>query len=288
LKDKHDFIDENCGKYSVSLLCRTLNVSKSNYYAAKIRPEGKREKSNQKLLAAILETHKKYPAMGLDSLYHYLKPKYGAGRARVHRLMKKFDIHSCRFKSFIRTTNSNHSMPISPNILSGNFKVDSPNKVWVGDITYIPTEEGWLYLAIVKDLCTKKIVGYSFSDSIDSDLVCDALNKAIFYQRPHRDLIFHSDRGSQYASNKFRYLLSQNHITQSMSRKGNPYDNAVAENFFSCLKCECLHLQSFHTRTQAKLACFRYIEGYYNSVRPHSGINWLSPIIFEHSFSFNF
>lgn len=157
-------------------------------------------------------------------------------------------------------------MPISPNILSGNFKVDSHNKVWVGDITYIPTEEGWLYLAIVKDLCTKKIVAYSFSDSIDSDLVCDALNKAIFYQRPHLDLIFHSDRGSQYASNKFRYLISQNHITQSMSRKGNPYDNAVAENFFSCLKCECLHLQSFHTRTQAKLACFRYIEGYYNSV----------------------
>ena len=139
LKDKHIFIDENCAEHSVSLLCRVLNVSKSNYYATKSRPEGKREKSDKKLIAAIIETHEKYPAMGLDSIYHYLKPNCGASRARIHRLMKKHNIHSCRVKACKRTTNSNHSLPVSPNLLNGNFKVERPNKVWVGDITYIPT-----------------------------------------------------------------------------------------------------------------------------------------------------
>lgn len=270
----------------MSLLCRILNVSKSNYYAAKSRPEGKREKSNKKLIATIVKTHDKYPAMWLDAVYHYLKPRCGASRARIHRLRNKHDIHSCRVKSFKKNTNSNHSLPISPHLLEGNFNVDSPNKVWVGDITYIPTGEGWLYLVVVKDLCTKKVVGYSFSNRIDAELVYDALSKAVFYQRPSGNLIFHSDRGSQYASNKFRNLLKQNSITQSMSRKGNPYDNAVAENFFSCLKCECLHLQYFHTRMQAKLTCFRYIEGYYNSVRPHSSLNWLAPHVFELALKF--
>ena len=140
------------------------------------------------------KTHQKYPAMGLDAIYHYLKPSCGASRARIHRLMKKCKIHSCRVKTFKKTTNSNHSLPISPNLLNGNFYVDAPNKVWVGDITYIPTGEGWLYLAVVKDLYTKKVVGYSFSNRIDAELVCDALNKAVFYQRPSGNLIFHSDK----------------------------------------------------------------------------------------------
>ena len=265
----------------MSLLCRVLNVSKSDYYSAKSRSEGKREKSNKILVRAIKTTHEQHPAMGLDSIYHFLKKQFGASRARIHRLMKQHDIHSLRVKCFKSTTNSNHSMPISPNILDGKFDVKIPDTVWVGDITYIPTDEGWLYLAIVKDLCTKKVVGYSFSQRIDSDLVCDALNNAIFYRRPSGNLIFHSDRGSQYASHKFRALLHQHSITQSMSRKGNPYDNAVAENFFSCLKCECVHLQHFFSREQAKLTCFRYIEGFYNPIRPHSSINWFSPNDFE-------
>lgn len=193
----------------MSLLCRILNVSKSNYYAAKSRPEGKREKSNKKLISAIQKTHKKYPAMGLDSIYHYLKPSCGASRARVHRLMKKYNIHSCIVKAFKKTTNSNHSLPVSPNLLNGDFKFDRPNKIWVGDITYIPTGEGWLYLAVVKDLCTKKVVGYSFSNRIDAQLVCDALNKAVFYQHPSEGLIFRSDRGRQYVSLKFRNLFQR-------------------------------------------------------------------------------
>lgn len=149
------------------------------------------------------------------------------------------------------------------------------------------TNWGSLYLAIVKDLCTKKIVGYSFSNRIDSKLVCDALNVALYRQRPLKDLIFHSDRGSQYASDSFRALLNSHNIIQSMSRKGNPYDNAVAENFFSCLKCECVYLHSFISRSQAQAVIFRYIEAYYNKIRPHSSIGWLSPHSFEKSFNFS-
>ncbi len=226
--------------------------------------------------------HEKYPAMGLDSLYHFLKPTFGASRALLHRLMKKYNIHSVRMKVYKKTTNSNHNSPIAPNLLKNpDLKIDAPNTVWVGDITYIPTHEGWLYHAIVKDIYTKKVVGYAFSDRINSELVCRALNMAVSRRKPKFNLIFHSDRGSQYASNMFRDLLEKYSITQSMSRSGNPYDNAVSENFFSCLKCECVHLKIFNTRADAQSAIFRYIEGYYNSVRPHSSINWLSPNNFE-------
>ena len=187
-------------------------------------------------------------------MHHYLKPKFGASRARIHRLMVKFNIHSIRTKAYKITTNSEYSRPIA--------------MIWVGDITYIKTAQGWLYLAIVKDLCTKKVVGYAFSKRIDSNLVCEALKMAINRQNPPHNLIFHSDRGSQYSSYDFRKLLSLHHIHQSMSRKGNPYDNAVAENFFSCLKCEFTFFQNFKSRKEAKMAIFRYIEGYYNLVRP--------------------
>lgn len=271
----------------MSTLCRILDVSKSDYYDAKKRQKGKREESNQKLLREIVTVHEKYPAMGLDSIYHFLKPTFGASRTRIHRLMKKHNIHSVRLRAYKKTTNSNHDLPIAPNLLKNpDLKIENKNVVWVGDITYIPTQEGWLYHAIVKDLYTKKVVGYAFSERITADIVCSALNMAICRQKPGADLIFHSDRGSQYASNLFRRLLDENLIVQSMSRKGNPYDNAVSENFFSCLKCESLHLKTFKTKSEAKLAVFRYIEGYYNSVRPHSSINWLCPNDFEHSLKF--
>ena len=284
LKDKYALIDEFRFSYSVCLLCRILDVSRSAYYQSKQRKKGKREENNQILLRAIIQTHHKYPAFGLDSMYHYLKPKYGASRARVHRLMVKFNIHSIRTRAYKVTTNSDHSRPIAQNLIGRNFDPPLPNMIWVGDITYIKTAQGWLYLAIVKDLCTKKIVGYSFSNRIDSNLVCDALIMAVNRQNPPDHLIFHSDRGSQYCSSVFRKLLAIHHINQSMSRKGNPYDNAVAENFFSCLKCEFIFFQNFKTRIEAKSAIFRYIEAYYNLIRPHSKLGWLSPNDFELSF----
>ena len=208
------------------------------YYQSKNPKPSNRALYNQILLQEIIATHQKYPAFGLDSMYHYLKPKFGASRARIHRLMVKFNSQSIRTKAYKVTTYSDHSKPIAPNLVNRNFNPPFPNMIWVDAITYIKTAQGWLYLAIVKDLCTKKVVGYSFSNRIDSKLVCEALLMAINRQKPSDNLIFHSDRGSQYSSYDFRKLLAINNIKQSMSRKGNPYDNAVAENFFSCLKCE--------------------------------------------------
>ncbi len=161
--------------------------------------------------------------------------------------MKLYNIHSIRKKSFRITTNSKHNYAVSPNILKRDFTADKANQKWVGDITYIPTDDGWLYVAIVKDLCLKKIVGYAFSSRIDTNLTISALKMAVNRQRPQNDLIFHSDRGVQYASTGYREILSEYNIIQSMSRKGDPYDNAVSENFFSCLKCELVHHKHYQT-----------------------------------------
>jgi transposase InsO family protein len=195
--------------------------------------------------------------------------------------MKRAGIRSIRKAGFKATTNSRHKLPIAPNLLKRNFHVDKPNVAWVSDITYIRTAEGWLYLAIVKDLCTRKVVGYACSPSIDTNLVLEALHMALRRQNPPKNLIFHSDRGIQYASIRFRQALELSGIRQSMSRKGDPYDNAVAENFFSCIKCEVLHLMTFLTRSQAACAVFSYIEAFYNTVRPHSAIGWMPPALFE-------
>ena len=281
MKQKFAFIDEHRSCCSVVLLCRALHVSRSAYYAYKDRKPSKRDRDNAGLLRALVQAHQKYPSMGLDSLFHFLRPSFGASRARIHRLMVKHNIHSSRRAVYKRTTNSNHSRPISPNLLQRDFDVPRPNQAWVGDITYIPTDEGWLYLATVQDLCTRKVVGHACSSRIDAALVCEAMQRALCRQAPDRGLIFHSDRGSQYSSSAYRLLLEQNGIRQSMSRRGDPYDNAVAENFFSCLKCELVSFRRFHTREDAELAIFRYIEGYYNTVRPHSGIGWMTPNAFE-------
>lgn len=167
--------------------------------------------------------------------------------------MKLYNIRSIRKKAFRITTNSNHNYAVSPNLLKRDFTADKPNQKWVGDITYIPTDEGWLYAAIVKDLCLKKIVGYSFSSRIDTSLTVSALEMAVNRQKSRGDLIFHSDRGVQYASGGYREALDKHNITQSMSRKGDPYDNAVAENFFSCLKCELVHHKHYKTKDEAQI-----------------------------------
>lgn len=229
--------------------------------------------------------HEKHPALGLDSLYHLLHPRFGCSRSRVHRLMKRAGLHSERKRAYRCTTNSRHAYPVAPNLLRRNFKADLPNRIWVGDITYVPTDEGRLYTAIVKDLCTKKIVGYAFSNRIDTDLTVRALQMAVQRQHPEPGLIFHSGRGVQYASTAYQRMLHRFSIPPSMSRKGDPYDNAVAENFFRCLKCELVYPHRFQTRAQATAAVFAYIEAFYNSFRPHSGIGWLTPSKFADSFT---
>ena len=258
-----------------------LDVSRSGYYAWLTRPISQRERRNQILLREIVLLHEKYPSLGLDGLYHILKRKHTCSRGRIYRLMKRAGIHSNRKAGFKVTTNSKHNLPVAPNLLGRNFHAATPNAVWVSDIAYIRTGQGWLYLAIVKDLCTRKVVGYALSTRINTRLILDALAMALRRQRPSPGLIFHSDRGVQYASASFRAALAAAEIRQSMSRKGDPYDNAVAENFFSCLKCEALHLSFFTTHNQAADAVFAYIEAFYNTIRPHSKISWLSPAAFE-------
>ena len=268
----------------MELLCLLLDVSRSGYYAWLKQQPSARKLEDQAILRELIRLHQKYPAMGLDSLHQMLKPEFHCSRKRVWRLMKQANIHSARSKTCKRTTNSNHSNPIAPNLLMRQFNFEKPNQAWVGDITYIPTGEGWLYLAVVKDLCLKKVVGYAFSDRIDTALTIAALEMAVRRQKPMPSLIFHSDRGAQYASLAYRQALERHGIVQSMSRKGDPYDNAVAENFFSCLKCECVYLNHFLTRNVAKTVIFRYIEAFYNPVRPHSGIGWMAPNVYEASF----
>ena len=244
-----------------------------------------RKQHEQKLLRILISFHERYPAAGLDALVAMTRKESPCSRNTVHRLMKLYNIHSIRKRAFRITTNSNHNYAVLSNILNRDFTADKPNQKWVGDITYIPTDEGWLYAAIVKDLCLKKIVGYAFSSRIDTNLTVTAFKMAVNRQRPQNDLIFHSDRGVQYASYGYREVLSEYNITQSMLRKGDPYDNAVAENFFSCLKCELIHHKHYQTRDEAQADIFAYIEAYYNSVRPQSALNWLSPVAYEHLLS---
>ena len=268
---------------TVEQVCLALEISRSGYYDWQHHKPGRREQSNQALRRKLVELHEKYPALGLDSLHHMLKPEFGCSRKRVHRQMRLAGIASARRRAYKATTNSRHNHPPAPNLLQRNFRFERSNQAWVGDITYIPTGEGWLYLAIVKDLCTRKIVGYAFSERIDTSLTLEALDMAVRRCKPPKGLIFHSDRGVQYAAAAFRERLECYGIRQSMSRKGDPYDNAVAENFFSCLKCELIHLNHYPTRASAQADIFAYLETFYNSVRPHSALGWLSPTQFEES-----
>lgn len=261
--------------------CRVLEVSRSGYYGWVYHKPCGREQSTQTLRRRLVELHQKYPALGLGSLYHMLKPEFSCSRKRVHRQLRLAGIVSGRHRAYKVTTNSRHSYPPAPNLLQRKFSFDQPNQAWVSDITYIPTAEGWLYLSIVKDLCTRKIVGYAFSERVDTSLTLEALHLAVRRCKPPKGLIFHSDRGVQYASGAFRECLKSYGIRQSMSRKGDPYDNAVAENFFSCLKCELIHLKQYPTRASAQADVFAYLEAFYNTVRPHSAPGWLSPAQFE-------
>jgi len=200
---------------------------------------------------------------------------------RVARIMKENDIMAKTARKFKVTTNSKHDMPISENLLKQDFSVSTPDRVWVSDITYIRTQEGWLYLSIILDLYSRKIVGWSISDRITKKVVTDALLKAIWNRKPSKGLIVHSDQGSQYASNEFRNIIQRYGFVQSMSGKGNCYDNAVAESFFHTFKTECVYPEVYNSKAEAKSAIFDYIEIFYNRLRRHSTINYMSPVDFE-------
>jgi transposase InsO family protein len=202
-------------------------------------------------------------------------------RKRVARLMRINRIRAVTKRKYKATTNSAHNKSVADNLLNQNFKATGPNKIWVSDITYIWTKEGWLYLVVIMDIYSRRIVGWSMSENISTNLVITAIVYAIINRNPEEGLIFHSDRGSQYASDGVKSLLRQNKINQSMSRKGNCYDNAVAESFFHSLKTELVYQTNFMTRVEAKNYIFEYIEIFYNRQRRHSALNYLSPVEFE-------
>jgi putative transposase len=274
-------------EYPIKDLCLVLRVPRSSYYAWQRRQPSRRANDNQRLrqtLSALFMTHRKvYGSPRLTVCLQRLG--IPCSRNRVARHMRALQLKARQKRAFKpKTTDSNHPHPIARNLLANLPKVCSPNRVWVGDITYVFTAEGWLYLAAVMDLYSRRIIGWASSSSLQSSLVKDALHQALRTRRPAAGLLHHSDRGVQYASTAFRSLLRSAHIRPSMSAQGNCYDNAAMESFWSSLKTESLHQQHFQNRQQARLAIFDYIETFYNPKRLHSALGYQSPVDFE---SFN-
>ena len=264
-------------------MCQILDVSRSGYYAWISRPESHRKRSNRDLLERIKKIYKvSRETYGSPRVTKALNNDgIKCGKNRVAKLMKENNIAAKTKRKFKATTNSKHSYPVAPNLLNQNFKATKPNQIWVADITYIPTDEGWLYLAAIVDLFQRKVVGWAMDSTMTKQLCIDALNQAIGRCRPSRGLIHHSDRGVQYASNEYKNVLKNYGITQSMSRKGNCYDNACMESFFGTLKTELIYFTRFKTRAEARLAIFEYIEVFYNRIRLHSKLGYRSPEDFE-------
>ncbi len=265
------------------MLCQFLKVSRSGYYDWLDRERSDREKQDQALKEHLnvffWEGRGVYGSRRLKQRFSQTGLK--VSRRRVSRLMKEENL-LCKLTRRIKaTTDSNHNKPIVANLLQRQFKAMAPNHYWVGDISYIPTQEGWLYLATVIDLYSRKVVGWSMSDRLKAELVNNALLMAIWKRKPSKGLIWHTDQGSQYASHSHRKILKQHQLIQSMSRKGDCWDNAVAESFFHTLKTELTHHHTFKTRQEAKNAIFEYIEVFYNRIRIHSTANYYSPEHFE-------
>jgi transposase InsO family protein len=273
-------IKQNRDIWPVRLQCRTLGVSASGFYAWIKRRPSQRAVANQNLLQDIQrihwDNHKRY---GSPRVHAVLKAEgQHVGRARIEKLMRDNDLRALSKRRVrITTTDSNHNLPVAENRLDRNFRALGPNQKWCADITYIPTDEGWLFLATVLDLYTRKIVGWCMREHMRTELALTALMMAIQRQRPGSGLIHHSDRGSQYAAGDYRAALTDAGMLQSMSRKGNCWDNAPAESFFHTLKTELVHHKKYATREDAKRDIFTYIEGYYNRQRIHSALGYITP-----------
>jgi transposase InsO family protein len=278
------FIEDHREAYPVRVLCAVLEVSSAGYYAWRSRPPSTRSMANRELVATIRRVHQ-------DSGGRYGSPRVHAvlrsqgrniGRGRIERLMRRHGIRAIMAPPRrARTTDSRHALPIAPNLLARDFTVAAPNRIWLADITYVPTGEGWLYLAAVMDLFSRKIVGWAMRDHLRTDLASSALTMALQRQRPAVGLIHHSDRGVQYAAHDYRGALAAAGITASMSRRADCFDNAPMESFFHTLKTELVHHRQYATRAEAQLDIFAFIEGFYNRTRLHSAIGYISPIEME-------
>lgn len=281
---KYVFITQHKNTYPISLQCKVLGVSRQGYYHySKVTANQEQTIEHQEMLEWIKElallTDFSYGSRRMMRALNALS--YGVSRNRVIKLMREAGISVRRKKKYKVTTDSNHQNPVHPNILKQQFAVPKIDQAYVSDITYIHTREGWLYLAVVIDLCSRKVVGWSTHKRMKTKLVCDALKMALWQRRPKPGLIHHSDRGSQYASDAFRQLLKDNKIVGSMSRKGNCWDNAVAESFFGSLKQERVQWYDYRTRDEARQDIVQYISMFYNSYRLHSTLDYLCPNDFE-------
>jgi putative transposase len=277
------FIEQHKDVWPIRLMCDTLEVSRAGFYAWRERPTSEQEIRREALLVEIAAVHAE------------VKRRYGSPRIHaeleakaveccvntVAKLMQDNDIRAKTARKFKNTTDSNHSLPVADNVLDRQFDPTGPNQKWVGDITYIPTREGWLYLAAIEDLYSRKVVGWSMADHMESRLVVDALEMAVARRLPDEGLLAHTDRGSQYASDHYQRLLKKHGIECSMSGVGQCWDNAPMESFFASLKKELVHDEDYQTRAEARSSIVEYMEVFYNCKRRHSSLGYVSPAEYE-------
>ncbi|UOQ95688.1 IS3 family transposase [Halobacillus shinanisalinarum] len=274
-------------EFRVAKMCQVLGVSKGGFYEWRKRSQSNQERRKEKRTAQVkrvyVESQRRY---GSPKITKELKQQgWNVSQKTVTRIMRENGLRSKTVKKYKATTNSKHSYPIYPNLLNQQFQVNRPGAVWVSDITYVWTKEGWLYLATVMDLFSRRIIGWEMSHRMTKALTIRALQRAMDQQPPKEGLIHHSDRGSQYAANEYQAILRNNDVTTSMSRKGNCYDNACIESFHSVLKKELIFHENYQTREEAKRSLFAYIMTFYNYKRIHSAIQYMSPIAYEKSIS---
>jgi transposase InsO family protein len=280
---KFAFIDAEKAFFPIAFMCRMLKVSRSGYYASRTRPTSSRVHADRILVPLMHAEFRQYPrGCGARTLMGALRAHgHCVSRRRVVRLMKQEQLRHRLKRRFVRTTNSRHSERIAPNVLMRRFEPGRPNRAWVGDITFLPTKTGWAYLAALLDVGSRKVVGWSVGPTMDQGLVLRALHVALVEHRPLRGLIHHSDQGVQYASREYRAVLEARGIVPSMSRKGNCWDNAVAESFFSTLKRELPNEQLPADWREAQQLVFEYVAAHYNTNRRHSALGYLTPTEYE-------
>jgi len=279
-------IDRERSHHAVSLLCSVLNVTRQGFWAWKRRPVSQRRQEDERLKLRILQVWNESDRIyGAPRLHAELRLGDGipVSRKRIARLMREQGIQGVsRRRGRVRTTVADPKAPPAPDLVKRDFSAERPDETWVADITYVPTHEGWLFLAAVMDLYSRKIVGWSMREDLEAPLVVDALSMAIARRKPKPGLVHHSDRGSQYTSIAMGRTLRDSKIMASMGSKGDPWDNAAAESCISTIKNELVKRRTFATRDQARLALFRYIESFYNPLRRHSSLKMLSPNDYEH------
>jgi len=280
---RYPFINAEKVNYPVVILCRVMCVSRAGFYSWQKRLPSRREQENERLRRRIREIHSQSRrTYGVPRIFKVLRRGGDrVGLHRIERLCREDGVKACYNRKYRVTTQSSHTLPVAENVLNREFRPTAPNRAWAGDITYVATNEGWLYLATVLDLYSRRVIGWSMGTSLQSSLVKDALHMALDRRGRVDGVLHHSDRGVQYASSEYQRILDQEGLRCSMSRKGNCWDNAVVESFFKTLKVECVYRQKIQTREQARQMIFEYIEVFYNRQRIHSTLDYRSPVDYE-------